>query len=62
MGLQDLGQQDGRHSLRCKQAHPDSCYPEDQSRTIKIEETVKFLDVIFDQGLTWAAHINYIID
>ena len=30
--------------------------------TIKIEKTVKFLGVIFDQGLTWAAHINYIID
>ena len=24
--------------------------------------TVKFLGVIFDQGLTWAAHIDYIID
>ena len=30
--------------------------------TIKIEKTVKFLGVIFDQGFTWAAHINYIID
>ena len=29
--------------------------------TIKIEKTVKFLSVIFDQGLTWAAHIDYII-
>ena len=26
------------------------------------EKTVKFLGVIFDQGLTWASHIDYIID
>ena len=30
--------------------------------TIKFEKTVKFLGVIFAQGLTWAAHIYYIID
>ena len=30
--------------------------------TIKIEKSVKFLGVIFDQGLIWAAHINHIID
>ena len=30
--------------------------------TNKIEKTVKFIGVIFDQGLTWAAHIDYIID
>ena len=30
--------------------------------TIKIEKTVKFLGIIFYQGLTWAAHINCIID
>ena len=29
MGLQDLGQQDGRHSLHSKQAHPNRCHPED---------------------------------
>ena len=30
--------------------------------TNKIEKTVKFIGVIFDQGLTWAAHIDYITD
>ena len=30
--------------------------------TIEFEKTVKFLGAIFDQGLTWAAHIEYIID
>ena len=30
--------------------------------TIKFEKTVKFLGIIFDQNLTWAAHIDYIID
>ena len=30
--------------------------------TIKFEKMVKFLGVIFDQGLTWAALIDYIID
>ena len=30
--------------------------------TIICEKTVKYLDVIFDQGLTWAGHIDYIID
>ena len=30
--------------------------------TIKFEKTVKFLGVIFNQGLTWAAYIDYIID
>ena len=30
--------------------------------TIKFEKNVKFIGVIFDQGLTWAAHIDYIIE
>ena len=30
--------------------------------TIKLEKTVQFPGVIFDQGLTWAAHIDSIID
>ena len=30
--------------------------------TIKFEKTVKFLGVIFNQGLTWAAHIDDIIE
>ena len=30
--------------------------------SIKLEKVVKFLGVIFDQCLTWAAHIDSIID
>ena len=30
--------------------------------TIKFEKTATFFGVIFDQGLAWAAHIDYIIE
>ena len=38
MGFQDLGQQDGRHPLLPKQAHPDRCHPEDQRRHDQVRE------------------------
>ena len=62
MGFQDLDQQDGRHPLLPKQAHRDRCHHKINDVTINFEQTVKFLGVIFNQGLTWAAHIDHIID
>ena len=51
-----------RRPLLSKQHIPTDVVLKINNVMIKLEKTAKFLGVIFDRGLTWAAHIDYITD
>ena len=43
-------------------AHPDEVILSIKGKVIKVEQTVKFLGVIFDKSMTWKPYVQHIID
>jgi len=62
MGVQALGSKNGGHSLHEKPARPVQWRKAHHQRMpIKLEQTVKFIGVIFDKALTWAPYLDHVV-